>query len=111
MCYSSSLLLVFLLPISVFSFSVLHKYQWASQVALVVKNPPANEADARDTRDAGSIPGLGRSTGESNGNHLRYSCLENSMDIGTWWTTVHGVTKKSDTIEHICMSDFSRARI
>ena len=45
-----------------------------SQVALVVKNPPAN---ARDVRDVGSIPGLGRCPGEGHGNPLQYSCLEN----------------------------------
>ena len=45
----------------------------------VVKNLPAN---ARDTRDMGSVPGLGRSSGGGKGNPLRYSCLENSMDRG-----------------------------
>ena len=55
----------------------------ASQVALVVKNLPAN---TNDSRDAGWIPGLGRSPGEGNGNPLQYSCLENSMDkrVGPW---------------------------
>ena len=43
--------------------------------------------------DLGSIPGLGRSPGEGNGNPLQYSCLENPMDRGAWWATVHGVTK------------------
>ena len=43
--------------------------------------------------DQGSIPGSGRPPGEGKGNPLRYSCLENSMDRGTWWATVHGVTK------------------
>ena len=43
--------------------------------------------------DPGLIPGLGRSPGEGNGNPLQYSCLENSMDRGAWWATVHGVTK------------------
>ena len=42
---------------------------------------------------AGSIPRSGGSPGEGNGNPLQYSCLENSMDGGTWWATVHGVTK------------------
>ena len=51
----------------------------ASQVALVVKNLPENEGDARDTN---SIPGLGRSPGGRHGNPLQYSCLENSMDRG-----------------------------
>ena len=52
-----------------------------SQVALVVKNPPAN---AGDVRDAGSIPGSGRSPGKENGNPLQYSCLENPMDGEAW---------------------------
>ena len=52
-------------------------FTWASQVALVVKNPPANSGDLRD---AGSIPGSGRSPGEGNGYSLQYSYLENSMD-------------------------------
>ena len=43
--------------------------------------------------DPSWIPGSGRSPGEGNGNPLYYSCLENSMDRGTWWTTVHGVPK------------------
>ena len=63
---------------------------WASQVALVVKNLPVN---AGDKRDAGSIPGLGKSPGGGNGNPLQYSCPENSMDRGAWLVTVHGVTK------------------
>ena len=61
-----------------------------SQVALVVKNPPAN---AEDVRNVGSIPRLGRSPGEGNGNPLQYSCLENSMVRGVWWAAVHGITK------------------
>ena len=44
-----------------------------------------------------SIPGLRRSPGEWTGYPLQYSCLENSMDSGAWWATVHGVTKESDT--------------
>ena len=43
--------------------------------------------------DLGSIPGLGRSPGEGNGNPRQYSCLENPMDRGAWWATVHGVTR------------------
>ena len=57
-------------------------------MALVVENPAANTGDIRD---AGSIPGSGRSPGEGNGNMLQYSCLENPMDRGAWWTTIHGV--------------------
>ena len=53
----------------------------------VVKNPPANAGDA------GSIPGLGKSPGEGNGNPFQYSCLKNPMDRAAWWATVHGVIK------------------
>ena len=56
----------------------------------MVKNLPANAGDARD---AGSIPGSGRSPGVGNGNPLQYSCVENSMDRGAWQPTVHGVAK------------------
>ena len=56
----------------------------------MVKNPPVNAGDIRDT---GSIPGLGRSPGEGNDNPLQYSCLENPMDRGAWRATVHGVSK------------------
>ena len=49
--------------------------------------------NAGDSKGMGSIPGLGRSLVLGNGNSLQYSCLENSMDRGAWWATVHGVTK------------------
>ena len=62
----------------------------ASQVVLVVKNLPAN---AGDIRDADLIPGLGRSPGGEHGNPLQYSCLENPMDKGVWWATVHRVAQ------------------
>ena len=60
------------------------------QGGTVVKNPPANEGDARDV---GLIPGSGRSPGVGNGNPLQYSCLENSTDRGAWWATVLEFTK------------------
>ena len=56
-------------------------FPWASQVALVVKNLPAN---AGDIRDKGDIPELGRSRGGGHGNPLQYSCLKNPMDKGAW---------------------------
>ena len=56
----------------------------------VVENPPTN---AGDTGDMGLIHELGRSPGEGSDNRLQYSCLENPMDRGAWWATVHGVTK------------------
>ena len=55
-----------------------------------VKNRPAN---ASDEIERGSIPGWGRSPGGGNGNPFQYSRLKNSMDRGTWWVTIHGVTK------------------
>ena len=51
------------------------------------------EASAYNAGDPGSIPGSGISSGGRNGNPLQYSCLENSMDRGAWWATVHGVAK------------------
>ena len=62
----------------------------ASQVALVVKNTPAN---AGDTRETGLIPGSGRSPGGGHGSPHQYSCLDNPTDRGAWQATVHGVTK------------------
>ena len=56
----------------------------------MVKNLPAYAGAAGDV---GSIPGLGRSSGGGTGTPLQYSCLENPMDRGAWWATVHGVTK------------------
>ena len=63
---------------------------WASQMALVAKNLPANAGDIRDT---GLILGLGRSPGGGHGNPLQYSCLRNPMDRRTWQATAHGVAK------------------
>ena len=51
------------------------------------------KASASNAGDLGLIPGSGRSTAEGNGNPLQYSFLENPMDSGTWWATVHGVAK------------------
>ena len=54
--------------------------------------------------DLDSIPGSGRSLGEGNGYPLQYACLENSMDRGAWWDSVHGVGKESDTTEQLSLS-------
>ena len=83
-------------------------------MALVVKNLPAS---ARDIRNMGSIPGLGRFLGGGHGNPLQYSCLENPMDRRAWWVTVHRITKsRTEVTEHAsiyahthtraCMHDF-----
>ena len=60
-----------------------------------MKNLPANSRG-----EAGSMPGLGRSPRESNGNLLQYSCLENPMDRGAWWATVRGVSKSWTLLRH-----------
>ena len=60
---------------------------------LFIPGGSASKESARNVGVLGSVPGLGRSPGEGNGNPLHYSCLENSMDRGAWWATVHGVTK------------------
>ena len=64
------------------------------------------KAPACSMGDPGSIPGSGRSPGEGNGNPLQYSCLENSMDGGAWWATVHGVAKSRTRL-----SDFTSLRL
>ena len=51
------------------------------------------KVSACNAGDLGSIPGLGRSPGEGNGTPLQYSCLENPMDGGAWWATVHSIAK------------------
>ena len=72
----------------------IHIPDWSSQVALVVKNLPAN---ARDSRDVDLIPGSGRSPIGEHGNLLQYSYLKNPMDSGAWQVTVHG-SRKSQTL-------------
>ena len=67
-------------------------YKWDFPGGSVVKSPPANAGDE------GSIPGLGRSPEEGNGNPLQYYCLGNPMDRGAWRATVHEVAKELDMI-------------
>ena len=71
---------------------------WASQVASVEKNPPAN---AGDIRDVGSIPVSGKSPRGGHSNLLQYYCLENPMDRGAWRSTVHGITKSQTRLKRI----------
>ena len=72
---------------------------------LVVKNPPANTGELRDT---GLIPGLGRSPGGRHGNPLQHSCLENPMDRGAWRAAVHRVAKSRTRLKRL--SGCRRAR-
>ena len=75
---------------------------------LLLKNPPAN---AGDIRDVGSIPGSERSSGGSNGNPLQHSCLENPMDRGGWWATVHRVTKSLTWLKRLSMHTHTHMNI
>ena len=70
-------------------------YKWVSQLALVVKNRPANAGDV------GSIPGSQRSPGGGHGNPIQYSCLENPMNRGAWRPTVHGVAKNQTQLKRL----------
>ena len=74
---------------------------WASLVAQRLKHLPCNAGDL------GLIPGSGRSPGEGNGNPLQYSCLENPMDGGAWWATVHGVTKSQTRLSNFTFFHFA----
>ena len=62
-----------------------------------------SKASAYNAGDLDSVPGLGRSPGEEHGNPLQYSYLENPMDRGPWWATVHGVAKSWTATEHILL--------
>ena len=67
----------------------------------MIKNLPVN---AGDIRVAGSIPGSGRSLAGGHGNTLHYSCLENPMDAGAWWATVHGVAQSRTRLSNFTQS-------
>ena len=92
-CFTSFSYLLFG-PYSYLDSQSLHISSWKHQQkapnSLVVKSPHAN---AGDIRDSGLIPGSGRSPGGGHSNPLQYYCLENPMDRGDWWATVHRVTK------------------
>ena len=84
-------------PYSIFHVS---PFGWSSFESFIIKLiiktslvAQTVKASTYNAGDLGSIPGSGRSPGEGNGNPLQYPCLENHMDGGAWWATVHGVTK------------------
>ena len=68
------------------------------------------KASAYNAGDPGSIPGLGRSPGEANGNPLQYSCLENPMDGGAWLATVHGVAKSRTRLSDFTITAAAAAK-
>ena len=71
---------------------------WGDMEVLVVNNLPANAADIRDM---GSFLGSGRSSGGGHRNPLQYSCLENAMDRGDWWSTIHRVTNSWTVLKQL----------
>ena len=79
---------------------------WASHVALVVKNLLAN---AGAITDVGWSPGSGRSPGEGHDTPLEYSCLENPMDRGAWWATVHRVAKSQTRLKRLSLHALQRS--
>ena len=91
---TSYLLILFVFQTCFYLLQALHCIDHHLLVVTVF-HPGGSEgkASACGARDPGSIPGLGRSPGERNGNPLQYSCLENPMDRGAWWATVHRVAK------------------
>ena len=82
------------LPVSLQFFSY---YLYMAEGVLCSSN---RKESACNARDQSSIPGSGRSSGERNGNPLRYSCLENSTDREAWRATVHGVTKSQTQVSN-----------
>ena len=78
--------------------------EWASQVALVVKNLSASAGNAV------SISGSERSSGEGNGKPLQYSCLGNPMDRGAWWVTIHGVANSWTQLKQLSTNTHNRSR-
>ena len=87
-------------------FLLLHtRESGPSREVPVVKNLPIH---AGDLRDRGSIPGLGRSPGGGNGNPLQYSYLENPMDRGAWWASVHSVAKSWIRLKRLSMTQHTR---
>ena len=78
--------------------------EWASRVALVVKNSPVS---AGAVTDVSSVPGSGRSSEGGQGNPLQYSCLENFLDRRCWWATVHRVTKSRTWLKWLSTAQHS----
>ena len=80
---------------------------WASQMVLVIKNPPVN---AGDIRNEGSIPRSGRLPGGGQGNPFQYSCLENPVDRGAWRAIVHRVTKSQTQLKQLSVQAWMNLR-
>ena len=100
LCWSKPYILwecgiLFLYPHGPAMFSIKYMFFHSLNKHFLLSNGSSDgKASAYNVGDLGSIPGLGRSPGEGNGNPLQYSCLENPMDQGVSWATVHGVAKR-----------------
>ena len=88
--------------IYIYIYIYIYTYVWGFPGGASGRKPAAN-ANAGEVRNVGSIPGLGRSHGEGNGNPLRYSFLVNPMDRGAWWAAVHGVAKSWKRLSTQCI--------
>ena len=94
--FSLSLVLSSSLPLLIYHVSFIFVFT-STHGALDFPGGSDAKVSAYSVGDPGLIPGSGRSSGEGNGNPLQYSCLENPMDGGSWWTTVHGVAESDMT--------------
>ena len=90
-----------------FTFECLYEIAWASQVALVAKNPPAKAGDVRDT---GPILESGRSSGIGNGNPLQYSRQENPMEREAWLAIVNRIPKSRTRLKQLSTHTHTHAR-
>ena len=91
-----------------------HKLRPWGLLAWTLPGGSDGKESACNIRGSGLIPGSGRSPGEGNGNPLQYSCLENSMDRGAWWATVHRVTKCQTGLSecmHVCACACAHVRV
>ena len=80
-----------------------NSYLWVYNLSLGFPNGSDSQESACNAEDPDWIPGLGRSPGGEHGNPLQYSCLENPMDRGAWWATVHGVAKSQKGLKQLSM--------
>ena len=80
--------------------------KWNYALGNILGFPGGSEvkASACNAEDLGSVPGSGRYPGEGNSNPLQYSCLENPMDRGAWWATVHGVAKSRTRLSDLTLT-------
>ena len=88
----------------IYTYTHTHTHTHIYIVCLGFPGGSDGKAFACNSGDPGSIPRLGRPPGEGNGNPLQYSCLENSMDGGSWWAVVHGVAKSRTQLSNFTHS-------